>query len=97
MPFSLTENQQVNYEVDNVEIIDFTVDLVRQEIHYTYVAKNPEGQELYELTNTITSDHFVAVLTSVENYDVDHTVYESIKRALYDDYNRQSGRAGTVI
>ena len=97
MPFSYETNEPINEEIAQIEIIDFAVDLKRNEIHYTVELHDSQSNALREITYTITPDNFVATLAAVEAYDVTDTVYDSIKKALYDDYAAQTGKAGTVI
>jgi hypothetical protein len=97
MPFSYTVNEPVSETIAQVEIVDFTVDLARREIHYTVELHNEANEVLRERIYTITPDFFVATLTAVEDYDVTETVYSSIKKALYDDYARQTGKTGAVV
>ena len=97
MPFSYTTNEPVNEEISQIEIIDFAVDLVRNEIHYTVELQDTNSAALREVIYTVTPDYFASVLADVETYNASDTVYNSIKNALYDDYARQTGKVGTIV
>jgi len=98
MPAQLDNPKIISATVTRYQIMDYTVDDSRKELHVSYNELDSAGNIVAEKGITIDGPGFTAVFLAAQEIakTMTNKIYKPLKRAIYKVILNQSGKTGVI-